>query len=97
MDTKRNARKKPVLKFDRFLVLIFAGFFAVTNFMLLPNVEAKTETSLIAPDSFSDLAARVSSAVVNIRTVKTIKGGGRVFRQFRPGPHGKDDPFHDFF
>ncbi|MDP7417207.1 MAG: trypsin-like peptidase domain-containing protein, partial [Desulfobacterales bacterium] len=65
--------------------------------MLLPNVEAKTETSLIAPGSFSDLAARVSSAVVNIRTVKTIKGGGRVFRQFRPGPHGKDDPFHDFF
>lgn len=97
MDTKRNTRKKPVLKFDRFLVLIFAGFFAVTNFMLLPNVEAKTETSLIAPGSFSDLAARVSSAVVNIRTVKTIKGGGRVFRQFRPGPHGKDDPFHDFF
>jgi len=96
MDMKRNTRKNKRLK-ACMMILIFAGFFVVTNYMLLPDVEAKTETSLIAPSSFSDLAARVSPAVVNIRTVKTIKGGGRVFRQFRPGPQRKDDPFREFY
>jgi len=39
----------------------------------------------------------VSPAVVNIRTVKIIKGGGRVFQHFYRGPSGKDDPMQDFF
>ncbi len=39
----------------------------------------------------------VSSTVVNIRTVKTVKGGGRVSRHYSPGPFGKEDPLHDFF
>jgi serine protease Do len=38
-----------------------------------------------------------SPAVVNIRTVKTIQGGGRVFRQFKKGPFGEDDPMKEFF
>ena len=49
------------------------------------------------PQSFSELAQKVSPAVVNIRTVKTMKGGGRVFRHFSPGPWGEDDPRKDFF
>ena len=36
-------------------------------------------------------------AVVNIRTVKTIKGGGPGFRQFQRGPRGRENPFDDFF
>jgi len=51
----------------------------------------------LTPASFSELAEMVSPAVVNIRTVKTVKGGGRVFRHFMPGPFEKEDPFHDFF
>ncbi len=51
----------------------------------------------LVPANFSDVAAKAAPAVVNIRTVKTVKGGGRVFRHFRPGPFGKDDPFQDFF
>jgi serine protease Do len=35
--------------------------------------------------------------VVNIRTVKTIKGGGPVFRQFQRNPRGRENPFNDFF
>ena len=36
-------------------------------------------------------------AVVNISTVKTIKGGGRVFRHFfDQQPNGNQDPFRDF-
>jgi serine protease Do len=49
------------------------------------------------PESFSTLAETVSPAVVNIRTVKTIKGGGPVFRHFHQGPWGDQDPFKDFF
>jgi len=51
----------------------------------------------LTPATFSDVAERVSPAVVNIRTVKIIKGGGRVFRHFMPGPFEKEDPFQDFF
>jgi len=57
-----------------------------------PQAEA-----FLVPASFSDVAEMVSPAVVNIRTVKTVKGGGRVFRHFMPGPFNKEDPFQDFF
>ncbi len=58
---------------------------------------AKPAESFSAPESFSSLAEKASPAVVNIRTVKTIKGGGRVFRHFKKGPFGEDDPMRDFF
>ncbi|MEW6672035.1 MAG: DegQ family serine endoprotease [Thermodesulfobacteriota bacterium] len=57
----------------------------------------KPAGAFLTPASFSDVAETVSPAVVNIRTVKTIKGGGRVFRHFMPGPFEKEDPFQDFF
>ena len=44
------------------------------------------------PESFSQLVKGARHSVVNISTVKTIRGGG-VFRF----PFGQDDPFHDFF
>ncbi len=63
----------------------------------------KTETVQMVPANFSLLAKEARPAVVNIRTVKTIKGGGRVFRHFFGNPFGQEnpfgdkDPFHDFF
>ena len=81
--------------------LCIATFLAV-GFLLIPNFystsvsHAKSEKLLEAPKSFSRLAEMVSPSVVNIRTVKTINGGGRVFRHFR-GPFGQDDRFQDFF
>jgi serine protease Do len=50
-----------------------------------------------APASFSRLAELVSPAVVNIRTVKTIKGGGPVSRDFGRNPLDPESPFKDFF
>jgi serine protease Do len=47
-----------------------------------------------APGSFSDLVEKVSDSVVNISTVKIVKG--RDFRMFRH-PFGGDDPFNDLF
>jgi len=58
---------------------------------------AKAEDSSDRPESFSTLAEMASPAVVNIRTVKIIKGGGRVFRHFFRGPYNEEDPMRDFF
>jgi len=73
-------------------VIIFSGTFYPPH-----SIAAKSDTGFLPPDSFSNLAESASPAVVNIRTVKTIKGGGRVFRHFNKGPFGDDDPMKDFF
>ena len=79
--------------------LIFLVFGSMTVFS--PSqvgcfAEAATGPVRMVPESFSQLAEMVGPAVVNIRTVKTVKGGGRVFRHFR-SPFEKDDPMRDFF
>ncbi len=53
----------------------------------------------MVPANFSQLAEIAKPGVVNIRTVKTIQGGGRVFRHFFGNPFGgrEGDPFKDFF
>lgn len=56
---------------------------------------SKAETSALpsaVPGSFVQLASKASPSVVNIRTVKTVEGGGQM-----PLPFGPDDPFKDFF
>ncbi|UCF91908.1 MAG: DegQ family serine endoprotease [Desulfobacterales bacterium] len=70
-----------------FLAILFIGAAA----------QAKEANELLAPANFSRLAEKISPAVVNIRTVKTLKGGGPVFRHFNRGPWEKDQPFKDFF
>ena len=51
----------------------------------------------MVPGNFSDLAEKAKPAVVNIQTVKTIKGGSRVFRHFFGDPFQGQDPFEDLF
>ncbi len=46
----------------------------------------------LEPDNFSDLAEKVSPAVVNIRTVKIVKNRGGMSLPFE-----KDNPMKDFF
>jgi serine protease Do len=58
---------------------------------------AKQNPGQLIPESFSQLAEKARPGVVNIRTVKTIKGGGRVFRHFFGNPFEERDPFRDFF
>jgi len=53
--------------------------------------------STMVPMNFTDLAQKAKPGVVNIRTVKIVKGGGRVFRHFFGKPFGDNDPFKDFF
>ncbi len=84
----------PTFTVSFFLILTLLGGFSLAE---APDCQAQQTDSFLIPENFSSLAEMVSPTVVNIRTVKTVKGGGRVFRHFRPGPFGKDDPFHDFF
>lgn len=55
------------------------------------------DTVRMIPESFSDLAERARPGVVNIRTVRTMKGGGPVFRHFFGKPFGGHDPFEEYF
>lgn len=82
-----------------FLIIFFllTGFLAVESFFSPAVIQAKTIDFTTVPESFSSLAEMVSPAVVNIRTEKIIRGGGRVFRHFSRNPFGKNDPFHNFF
>jgi len=77
--------------------LIFAiGFVAVDLTAINPALAAQA-AAWDVPANFSELAEAASPAVVNIRTVKTIKGGGPVFRQFQRDPRSPEEPFKDFF
>ena len=81
-------------------LLFFAvtvGFYIISHDFSANSAYAKETPYFNAPASFNRLAVMVSPAVVNIRTVKTIKGGGPVFRQFQRDPWGKEGPFKDFF
>jgi serine protease Do len=84
---------KPVIKFS-LLILATAALF---HLLTVPQAGAESAAVRMIPEGFSSLAKQISPAVVNIRTVKTIKGGGRVFRHFRREPFGRDDQFRDFF
>jgi serine protease Do len=81
-------------------VLVITGF--IWGYAMENRSEAKDDT---APDAkyqmvlpnFSALAKQVQPGVVNIRTVKTTKEGGPVFRHFFGNPFGNRDPFRDPF
>jgi len=78
------------------VMVLAVGLMVNTGFFTASGVAAETGGMSRTPESFSDLAEMASPAVVNIRTVKTIKGGGRVFRHFK-SPFGDEDPMNDFF
>jgi serine protease Do len=79
------------------LFYLITGLLVATLFGSVSTIAAQTSTALpAAPGSFSQLAKKSSPSVVNISTVKVIKGGRRGQMPFG-GPHGPDDPFKDFF
>jgi serine protease Do len=80
-------RFTPGLWFRIFLFILFTA-------LTIDDIPAFSKA---IPESFSDLAEAISPTVVNIRTVKTSKEGGRVFRHFFREPFDKEDPMKDFF
>ena len=79
-------------------LLIFFLFFGAAAFLWGATPAVKTVHAFSAPESFSELAEAARPGVVNIRTVKIIKGGSPVFRHFFGNPHGGNrNPFDEFF
>jgi serine protease Do len=97
MNFSVNKQYVPERKIILFATLLLGVIIALGCFYPSYSEAAKPNESFLPPDSFSSLAESASPAVVNIRTVKTIKGGGHVFRHFKRGPFGDDDPMRDFF
>jgi serine protease Do len=88
-------RKRPLIRALLFFTAI--SLVAIAGIGIAKESGAAPDpATVMIPANFSELAKTTSPAVVNIRTVKTVKGGGRVFKHFQ-GPFGKDDPFSDFF
>jgi len=78
-------------------IALVAGTMVIDHHFIGSIADAKSTEYFNAPASFNQLAEMASPAVVNIRTLKTIKGGGPVFRQFQRDPHGENSPFREFF
>ncbi len=77
------------------MVVVLVGM--LTGFS--PTVYAASEGSAVVmvPNSFSQIAKDAKPSVVNIRTVTTVKGGGRVFEHFfGVPPNGQKNPFEEF-
>ena len=73
--------------------LVMAVFLA--GLVIAPQAFAKVTP--MVPASFADLAKEARPGVVNIQTVKTIKGGGRVYQHFFGSPYGNQPGLEDFF
>ena len=70
----------------------------ITSLLVLPATAAENQSTQMVPISFSQLAEHAKTGVVNIQTVKTIKGGGRVFQHFFGSPFGGNkDEMERFF
>ena len=82
-----------MIKFSFVLLVTFTFAFEAWAFF-----GSKETITKMVPVNFTALAKKSKPGVVNIRTVKTIKGGGRVFRHFFDSPFGeRGDQFEDFF
>ena len=79
------------------ILALTGGFSIAAGLDLNSSAFAKSTDIYSTPGNFAKLAEMAGPAVVNIRTVKTIKGGGPVFRHFQRGPRGQEHPFNDFF
>jgi serine protease Do len=85
---------KPVSLF--IMLLFLAAAFPLGN-IYAPEAQAKAgDKDGLLPGSFSKLAKEASPSVVNVSTVKVVKGRGRGPMPFG-GPFGQNDPFRDFF
>ncbi len=81
-------------------VLVMAGWiwgYGMETPSEAKNSAASDGTYQMVLPNFSALAKQVQPGVVNIRTVKTTKEGGPVFRHFFGNPFGNRDPFRDPF
>jgi serine protease Do len=92
MSRKRRILTKAAL--IGWVVICFVTVFGLSAIPgLIPMSPAQSAGSPSGvPASFADLAKKSKNSVVNISTVKVVKGRGQM-----PMPFGPNDPFRDFF
>lgn len=84
-------------KISRYVTVMVLSVFLVSAAAWNPAPTSAKDIPMV-PANFAELAEKARPGVVNIRTVRTIKGGGRVFRHFFGEPYGdRRHPFEDFF
>ena len=88
MEKKKRVMRSMVVLFIFGILLAFSSQIATAS---------KDPLQQMVPGNFSELAQKAKPAVVNIRTVKTVNGDGRLPQHFFGNPFGKDDPFKHFF
>jgi serine protease Do len=91
-DYKKNGVRKTTLMVW-ILIFLVAGFGGAAGLgpVSIPNLQTR-QALAATPGSFAELAKKASPSVVNISTVKVLKGGGQT-----PLPFGPNDQFRDFF
>ena len=75
------------------LILAFLGMLGLIV-CPVPVAIADTGATVMVPANFSVLAEAAKPSVVNIRTVRTLKGGGRVFEHFFGSPFGNNKDYN---
>jgi len=94
MGGSKNKKRFFIIGWTLFCLVLGFTFSILTDFIERPAAQASSPPSEM-PGSFSRLVKEARESVVNVSTVKIVRGGGRVL-PFR-GPSGPGDPFHDFF
>jgi serine protease Do len=69
----------------------------VIGFLMASLPALAAQKHQMIPASFADLAVQAKPGVVNIQTVKTVQGGGRVFEHFFGSPFGNREGLEEFF
>jgi serine protease Do len=82
---------KQIRQMTVFLMIVIISFLMASQ----PALAARKNQMI--PASFSDLARDARPGVVNIQTVKTVQGGGRVFQHFFGQPFGNREGLEEFF
>jgi serine protease Do len=88
---RKPSRKQGLVLWALACFVLSAGIFPAFDKPISEAAQAQAGVPLI-PSSFAELAKQASPSVVNISTVKTVRGRGLM-----PMPFGQGDPFREFF
>ena len=97
MESKRQVPKCGIKSTSFILPFMMIGILIIYYLFAISDAQAKPDESISLFEGFNDIVQSASPAVVNIRTIKTVRENGPVFRYFFRGPKGEDDPMGDFF
>jgi serine protease Do len=88
---------RKIVQRDSVRITLIVVVFLISGVVTAASAQAKSGNAPLAPEGFSNIAEMAGPSVINIRTERTIKGGGQVFRYFFRSPNGENDPMEDLF